>query len=52
MSRVLVVEKTGNIQALLKERFSADHISVDSVPFVAGVLERIKTQGARGSSDP
>jgi hypothetical protein len=52
MSRVLVVEKTGHIQALLKERFSADHISVDSVPFVAGVLERIKTQGARGSSDP
>jgi hypothetical protein len=51
MSRVLVVEKTGHIQALLKERFSADHISVDSVPFVAGVLE-IKTQGARGSSDP
>src|SRR5262245_51270641 len=45
MSRVLVVEKTGHIQALLKERFSADHISVDSVPFVAGVLERIKTQG-------
>ena len=45
MSRVLVVEKTGHIQALLKERFSADHISVDSVPFVAGALEKIKTQG-------
>jgi DNA-binding NtrC family response regulator len=45
MSRVLVVEKTGHIQALLKERFSADHISVDAVPFVAGALEKIKTQG-------
>jgi DNA-binding NtrC family response regulator len=45
MSRVLVVEKTGHIQALLKERFSADRISVDAVPFVAGALEKIKTQG-------
>ena len=45
MSRVLVVEKTGHIQALLKERFSADHISLDAVPFVAGALEKIKTQG-------
>ena len=44
MSRVLVVEKTGHIQALLKERFSADHISVDALPFVAGALEKIKTQ--------
>ena len=45
MSRVLVVEKTGHIQALLKERFSADPISVDAVPFVGGALEKIKTQG-------
>jgi two-component system, NtrC family, response regulator AtoC len=45
MSRVLVVEKTGHIQALLRERFLADHISVDAVPFVAGALEKIKTQG-------
>jgi DNA-binding NtrC family response regulator len=45
MSRVLVVEKTGHIQALLSERFSAHYISVDAVPFVAGALEKIKTQG-------
>ena len=45
MSRVLVVEKTGHIQALLRERFSGDRISVDALPFVAGALERIKTQG-------
>src|SRR5262245_48668934 len=45
MPRVLVVEKTGHIQALLKERFSADHISVDAVPFDGGALEKIKTQG-------
>ena|SRR5215471_12960650 len=43
MPRVLVVEKSGHIQALLRERFSADHISVDAVPFVAGALEKIKT---------
>jgi DNA-binding NtrC family response regulator len=45
MSRVLVVEKTGHIQALLRERFSGDRISVDALPFVAGALEKIKTQG-------
>jgi DNA-binding NtrC family response regulator len=45
MSKVLVVEKTGHIQALLRERFAADHISVDAVPFVAGALEKIKTHG-------
>ena len=45
MPRVLVVEKTGHIQALLRERFSVDHISVDALPFVAGALEKIKTQG-------
>jgi DNA-binding NtrC family response regulator len=45
MSRVLLVEKTGHIQALLRDRFSEDRISVDAVPFVAGALEKIKTQG-------
>ena len=45
MPRVLVVEKTGHIQALLRERFSADHISVDAVPFVTGAIEKIRTQG-------
>jgi len=45
MPRVLVVEKSGHIQALLRERFSADHISVDAVPFVTGAIEKIKTQG-------
>src|SRR5215475_3159606 len=45
MPRVLVVEKTGHIQALLRERFSVDHISVDAVLFVTGAIEKIKTQG-------
>jgi DNA-binding NtrC family response regulator len=40
-----VVEKTGHIQALLRERFSGGHISVDAIPLVAGALEKIKTQG-------
>jgi DNA-binding NtrC family response regulator len=45
MPKVLVVEKTGHIQALLRERFAAHDISVDAVPFVAGALEKIKTHG-------
>jgi DNA-binding NtrC family response regulator len=44
MPKVLVVEKTGHIQALLRERFVTD-IAVDAVPFVAGALEKIKTHG-------
>jgi len=39
MPRVLVVEKTGHIQALLRERFSGDRISLDALPFVAGALK-------------
>src|SRR5499426_4359905 len=45
MPRVLVVEKSGHIQPLLRERFSADHISVDAVAFVTGAIEKIRTQG-------
>jgi DNA-binding NtrC family response regulator len=45
MSRVLVVEKTANIQALLKKRFSADHISLDATPFIAGATEKLNSRG-------
>lgn len=45
MSKVLVVEKTGNIEALLRKRFSGEHISVDAMPLVAGAMERFKTGG-------
>lgn len=40
MSKVLVVEKTGKIQALLRERFSRDHVSVDSMPIIGGATEK------------
>lgn len=40
MSKVLVVEKTGKIQALLRERFSRDHVSVDSMPISGGATEK------------
>jgi DNA-binding NtrC family response regulator len=44
MPKVLVVERTGQIQGLLRRRFSGDCISVDTLPFVSGALEKIKTQ--------
>jgi DNA-binding NtrC family response regulator len=40
MSSVLLIEKTGNIQALLKKRFSGDR--VDVTPVVAGATEKLK----------
>jgi DNA-binding NtrC family response regulator len=45
MSRVLVVEKTANIQALLKKRFSADHISLDATPLIAGAMAKLNSGG-------
>ncbi|MBI4529086.1 MAG: sigma-54-dependent Fis family transcriptional regulator [Deltaproteobacteria bacterium] len=45
MSKVLVVERTGNIQAMLKERFSGDHVSVDSVPLIGGATEKLNSGG-------
>ena len=45
MPKVLVVEKTANIQALLKKRFSVDHIFLDATPFIAGVREKLNSGG-------
>jgi len=45
MSRVLVVEKTGHIQALLSERFSGNRISVDATPLIGAAAEKIATRG-------
>jgi DNA-binding NtrC family response regulator len=45
MSKVLVVEQTANIQALLRKQFLGDHISVDATPFIRGALEKFKTGG-------
>jgi len=45
MSSILVVEKTGHIQALLRERFSGDHISVDATPLIGAAVEKIATRG-------
>src|SRR5438034_10670517 len=45
MPKVLVVEKTANIQALLKKRFSADHISLDATPLIAGAREKLNSGG-------
>ncbi|HWP60381.1 MAG TPA: sigma-54 dependent transcriptional regulator [Candidatus Acidoferrales bacterium] len=43
MSRVLVVEKTGDIQALLRDRFSRHQVCVEGIPFVGGAMEKCKT---------
>ncbi|HEU4345599.1 MAG TPA: sigma-54 dependent transcriptional regulator [Candidatus Binatia bacterium] len=43
MARVLVIEKTVNIQALLRKRFSGDQISVDAASVVAGAMEKFNS---------
>ena len=40
MSTVLVIEKKATIQALLKERFVGDSISIDSVPLIDQAMEQ------------
>lgn len=45
MSRILVIERTGNIQSLLRTRFAGEPITVDSMPFVGGVRERFEKEG-------
>jgi DNA-binding NtrC family response regulator len=45
MSKVLVIEKTANIQALLKERFGRDHVSVDALPAVEIAIEGSRAAG-------
>ena len=45
MSKVLVVEKTGTIQALLKQRFAGGHISIDTVPVIERAMENFMASG-------
>lgn len=45
MSKVLVIEKNATIQALLKERFVNESVSVDSVPVVDQAMERFMAAG-------
>ena len=44
MSRVLVIEKTGDIQALLRRQFSGDPVRVDAVPIVGAATEKFATE--------
>ena len=45
MSKVLVIEKKATIQALLRERFVNESVSVDSVPVVDQAMERFMAAG-------
>jgi DNA-binding NtrC family response regulator len=45
MSKVLVIEKKATIQALLKQRFVDDSISVDSVPVIEQAMEQFMATG-------
>jgi len=44
MARVLVVEKTANIQSWLREHFSGNHVSVHAVPMIACAMEEMKAR--------
>jgi DNA-binding NtrC family response regulator len=45
MPTVLVIEKTGNIQALLRKQFSGDPVFVDAVPVVEAAAQKFMTEG-------
>src|SRR6184192_4084522 len=45
MPKVLVVEKTANIQTLLRKQFSGDRICVDATPLIAGAREKLNSRG-------
>jgi DNA-binding NtrC family response regulator len=45
MPKVLVIEETGAIQALLKQRFAGDRVSVDTVPVIERAMEQFKATG-------
>src|SRR5437899_10503270 len=45
MPKVLVVEKTANIQTLLRKQFSGDRICVDATPLIAGAREKLNSGG-------
>jgi DNA-binding NtrC family response regulator len=42
MPKLLVCDKKGDIQSLLRRRFAQDKISIDSVPCVATVLDKVR----------
>ena len=43
MSRVLVIERTGEIQALLRRQFLGDPVFVDAVPIIGAATEKFAT---------
>jgi DNA-binding NtrC family response regulator len=45
MSRILVIERTGNLQSLLQTRFAGDPVAVDSMPLVGEVGETFAKEG-------
>jgi DNA-binding NtrC family response regulator len=45
MSTVLVVERTGEVQAVLRKRFPAEHICLDATPLVGEAMQKVKTRG-------
>lgn len=45
MPTVLVIEKTGDIQALLRKQFSGDPVFVDAVPVVEAAAQKFMTEG-------
>ena len=45
MLRLLVVQKTGRIQALLAQRFAGHDLSVEAMPLISGALEKFKPGG-------
>ena len=40
MPKVLVIEKTGTIRALLEERFAGDRVSIDAMPVIESAMEQ------------
>ena len=45
MPTVLVIEKTGDIQALLRKQFLGDPVFVDAVPVVEAAAQKFMTEG-------
>src|SRR5207253_8830790 len=45
MPKVLVVEKTANIQTLLRKQFSGERICVDATPLIPAAREKLNSGG-------
>jgi DNA-binding NtrC family response regulator len=45
MSRVLVIEQTNHIEALLRQRFVEESVSVDAVPLIEAAVEEFNGRG-------